>query len=167
MISIVRTRTLRALRSDLVDAETRAAAARTDADQHRQAAEMANDAAIRAELAMEELHERLARAHADAGRVEGELEALRAQNFLDTEDRAVMRMLLRTARKQVRADRVFVLFHRGVLHSVHATLEAAEAAAEAEGAPRAGWTTHAPGAAMPPAAEVVWRVQPLPLGGTR
>ncbi|MEU7566350.1 hypothetical protein AB0A99_10085 [Streptomyces fradiae] len=167
MISIVRTRTLRALRSDLADAETRAAAARTDAEQHQQAAEMANDVAIRVELAMEELHERLARAHADASRIEGELETLRAQNYLDTEDRAVLRMLLRTARKQARADRVYVLFHRGVLHSVHASLEAAEAAAEAEGAPRSGWTTHAPGAAMPPAAEVVWRVQPLPLGGTR
>ncbi|WP_374986546.1 hypothetical protein [Streptomyces fradiae] len=167
MICIVRTRTLRALRSDLADAEARAAAARTDADQHQQAAEMANDAAIRAELAIEELHERLARAHADTGRVEGELEALRAQSLLDTEDRAALRMLLRTARKQARADRVYVLFHRGVLHSVHASLEAAEGAAEAEGAPREGWTTHAPGAAMPPAAEVTWRVQPLPLGGAR
>ncbi|MEU3447229.1 hypothetical protein AB0H29_08360 [Streptomyces thermolilacinus] len=165
MFTLVRTRTLRALRADLKTAETLAAAARDEADQQRQAAEMATDAATRAELAIEELHERLARAHADTGRAEGELEALRAQTLLDTEDRAVLRMLLRTARKQARADRVYVLFFRGVLHSVHASMEAAEAAAEAEGAPRSGWTSHTPGAAMPPAVDVRWRVQPLPLGG--
>ncbi|CAL9420975.1 hypothetical protein [Streptomyces sp. enrichment culture] len=168
MISIVRTRTLRALRADLAAAEAAAAEARTEAGQQQQAAEMANDAAVRAESAIEELTERLARAHADTGRAEGELEALRAQVLLDTEDRAALRALLRTVRKQQAAlDRVYVLFRRGALHSVHASLEAAEAAAEAEGASRSGWTTHPPGAAMPPAADVLWRVQPLPLGGTR
>ncbi|MEU2770710.1 hypothetical protein ABZ628_28805 [Streptomyces diastaticus] len=39
--------------------------------------------------------------------------------------------------------------------------------AEAEGAPRSGWTSLGPGAAMPPAAEVPWRIQPLPLGGVQ
>lgn len=139
MITIVRARTLRGLHDQ-------AAAARAEAQQHRQAAEK-----LRADLA-----------HA-----EGELAVLRAQALLDTEDRAALRALLRAARKTSRTDRVYVLFRRGELHSVHATVEAAEAAAEAEGAPRSGWTAHPPGAALPPAAEVAWRVQPLPLGGAR
>jgi hypothetical protein len=75
-------------------------------------------------------------------------------------------MLLRAARKQeARADRVYVLFRYGRLHSVHTSREAAEIAAEGEGAPRSGWTSQLPGAAMPPADEVTWRVQPLKLGG--
>ncbi|WOI58625.1 hypothetical protein [Streptomyces fradiae] len=165
MITLVRTRTLRALRADLADAETRAAAARTDANQHQQAAELANDSAIRAESTIEELQDRLRRTIANEARAVGELAALRAQTLLDTEDRAALRMLLRTVRKQAAAlDRVYVLFHRGALHSVHASMAAAEAAAEAEGAPRSGWTAHAPGAALPAAAEVTWCVRPVPLG---
>lgn len=139
MITFVRTRTLRGLHDQVADA-------RAEAEQHRQAAE---------EL-------RAALAHA-----EGELAVLRAQALLDTEDRAALRALLRTARKNNRTDRVYVLFRRGALHSVHASIEAAEAAAEAEGAPRSGWTSHSPGAALPPAAEVAWRVQQLPLGGAQ
>ncbi|MBB0245050.1 hypothetical protein FNQ90_13260 [Streptomyces alkaliphilus] len=106
-------------------------------------------------------------ARAELARLEGELETLRAQQLLDTEDRAVLRMLLRTARKQRldRLDRVYVLFRYGALHSVHASLEAAEGTAEAEGASPDGWTSHRPGAGMPSAAEVTWRVQPLALGG--
>ncbi|MFE9222610.1 hypothetical protein ACFYN3_40745 [Streptomyces lavendulae] len=95
----------------------------------------------------------------------GELRAMRPEQLLDTEDRAVLRTLLRISRKRQTAPRVYVLFHRGQLHSVHATVEAAEGAAEAEGAPAGGWTSYTPGAALPSAAEVVWRVQPLPLGG--
>lgn len=148
MIAVVRTRTLRTLRADLAQAEAAAADARAEAARHRQDAATAQ---IRA-----------------AARTEGELETLRAQMLLDTEDRAALRMLLRTVRKQRAAlDRVYALFHHGRLHSVHTSLEAAEAAAEAEGAPRSGWTTHTPGAALPPAAEVTWRVQPLRLGGAR
>ncbi|WP_228974985.1 hypothetical protein [Streptomyces sp. DH12] len=146
MFTLVRTRTLRALRADLAEAEADATAARAKINEQRR---------------------NVARYTQAIDRAEGELKALRAQALLDTEDRAVLRALLRTARKQNAAlDRVYVLFRRGALHSVHASLEAAEAAAEAEGAPRSGWTTHPPGAAMPPAADVLWRVQPLPLGGT-
>ncbi|MEU3050112.1 hypothetical protein [Streptomyces sp. NPDC006984] len=147
-----------ALRDDLE-------AARQGRDQALAEAAAATDAAIRAEAVAEQQQCRLDRAHADRGRAEGELDALRAQSLLDTEDRQALRTLLRITRKQQHADRVYVLFRHGRLHSVHATLDAAEAAAEAEGAPRSGWTTHPPGAAMPPAAEVTWRVQPLPVGG--
>ncbi|MFB7077972.1 hypothetical protein [Streptomyces sp. NPDC056308] len=168
MIAIVRTRTLHALRDSLTEAETATAAARAEAEQHRKEGEITADSAIRAEIALEELRATLARTIADAARLEGELETLRAQSLLDTEDRQALRTLLRTTRKQnSRADRVYVLFHHGQLHSVHATPEAAEIAAEAEGAPRDGWTAHTPGAALPPACEVLWRVQPLPLGGVR
>ncbi|MEU3221209.1 hypothetical protein [Streptomyces sp. NPDC006971] len=125
------------------------------------------DSAIRAETTAETLRDELARAITAAARAEGELAALRAQHLLDAEDRVALRMLLRTARKeQARdADRVYVLLHYGALHSVHTTRGAAEIAAEAEGAPRSNWTTLTPGAAAPPASEVTWRVQPLPLGG--
>ncbi|TWV41326.1 hypothetical protein FRZ03_21325 [Streptomyces misionensis] len=168
MIAVVRTRTLRALRTGLSEAETEAAAARAEGEQHRKEAALATDSAIRAETALEELRAALARTTADAARLEGELEILRAQSLLDTEDRQALRTLLRVTRKQNgRAERVYVLFHRGELHSVHATAEAAESAAEAEGAPRSGWTAHTPGAALPPACEVLWRVQPLPLGNAR
>lgn len=158
MFRIVRTSALRAALDREAELRGELAAAKTQAD-------LATDAAIRAENVAEELQAALARHAADVGRSEGELETLRAQTLLDTEDRAALRMLLRIARKQNRADRVYALFRRGALHSVHATLEAAEAAAEAEGAPRSGWTSHAPGGALPPAAEAAWRVQPLPLGG--
>ncbi|MBQ1118637.1 hypothetical protein [Streptomyces sp. B15] len=166
MITLVRARTLNALRSGLSEAESAAAAAREEAEQRRAESRHSADSAIRAELVVEELRGALARSRADAARLEGELEALRAQSLLDTEDRQALRTLLRITRKHsAQADRVYVLFHQGQLHSVHATLEAAESAAEAEGAPRSGWTTHTPGAALLPAAEVTWRVQPLPLGG--
>lgn len=148
MITLIRTRHLAALRAEV---------SKIEAD--------ATVAAIRAGTTVEELRAALTRATTDAARLEGELETLRAQSLLDTEDRQALRMLLRTTRKQnSRAERVYVLFHHGRLHSVHPTVEAAESAAEAEGAPRSGWTTCTPGAAMPPACEVTWRVQPLPLG---
>ncbi|MFH9106140.1 hypothetical protein ACH4LN_07535 [Streptomyces albus] len=167
MITLIRTRTLNTLRSNLSEAEAAAAAAREEAEQHRAESQHSTDSAIRAELAVEDLQIALARSKADAARLEGELKALRAQSVLDNEDRQTLRTLLRITRKQNAPDRVYVLFRRGQLHSVHATLEAAESAAEAEGAPRSGWSTHTPGAALPPASEVLWRVQPLPLGGAR
>jgi hypothetical protein len=98
----------------------------------------------------------------------GELEATRSQVLLDAEDRVVLRMLLKQAKKQAaRPERVFVLFRHGELHSVHASRDDAEAAAEAEGAPRDGWTWHGPGEGVRPAQEVAWRVRTVPLGGTR
>ncbi|MDP9616419.1 hypothetical protein [Streptomyces demainii] len=160
-VRIVRTDTLQALRAELEQMRDQLAAARHEA-------ELATDSAIRAETTAERLHEDLLRVTADAARDAGELEILRAQTLLDTEDRATLRILLRTVRKQSpSANRVYALFRRGELHSIHASMEAAEAAAEAEGAPRSGWTSHTAGAALPPAREVEWRVQPLPLGGTR
>ncbi|MEV7442006.1 hypothetical protein AB0O22_12740 [Streptomyces sp. NPDC091204] len=176
MFRIVRTTTLRTLTAD------------RDALGHaRGEAETATDSAIRAETAAEVLADQLRRAKREADEeFEGmrailkqaaaerdearderdaarkEVEEARAQVLLDAEDRVALRVLLRTARRQD-ATRVHVLFHRGRFHSVHTTVEGAEAAAEAEGAPRGGWTAHAPGEALPPASEVVWRVQPLTL----
>ncbi|MER5357553.1 hypothetical protein [Streptomyces sp. NPDC002785] len=152
MIAIVRTRTLHALRARVSEAET---------------------ARVEAERCLEQsgnLRVVLDRAIADAARLDGELETLRAQSLLDTEDRQALRTLLRIARKQAaRADRVYVLFHFGELHSVHATQDAAEIAAEAEGAPRDGWASPATccGGAPARASEVPWRIRTLPLGGTR
>ncbi|MEU9764008.1 hypothetical protein ACWDRB_67710 [Nonomuraea sp. NPDC003707] len=109
----------------------------------------------------------LTAARDDLAHARGELDALRAQQLLDTEDRQALRTLLRVARKQAdRADRVYVLLHFGELHSVHATRDAAESAAEAEGAPRDGWTSSTTCCATPSAAaEVPWRIRTLPLGG--
>ncbi|MFI2315983.1 hypothetical protein AMK17_28390 [Streptomyces sp. CB00072] len=167
MITLIRTRTLDDLRSDLTNREADARAARSKVELHELERDLATGAANRAGATVEELRAALTRATQDAARLEGELEALRAQSLLDTEDRQALRTLLRTTRKQSsRADRVYVLFHHGRLHSVHPTVEAAEIAAETEGAPRSGWTTHTPGAALPPACEVTWRVQPLPFGTT-
>jgi len=176
MISFVRTKTLRELRADAAaaralraDAEGASAEAeglRKELAACRFAEGLANDAAIRGEHSVERLLQELDRANSNAARAEGQLEVLTAQQMLDTEDRAMLRMLLRIVRKQSRpADRVYALFRRGALHSVHATIDAAEAAAEAEGAPRSGWTRDVPGAGLPPAAEVAWRVQSLSLGG--
>ncbi|MCA1219269.1 hypothetical protein [Streptomyces sp. 8L] len=85
-----------------------------------------------------------------------------AEILLDSEDRVALRMLLRIVRKQSAGlDRIYALFRHGRLHSVHLSTDDAEAAAEEEGAPRDGWTSHAPGAGLPPASEVTWRIQPL------
>ncbi|MEV6141900.1 hypothetical protein [Streptomyces sp. NPDC051992] len=170
MIAIVRTRTLHALRAGASEARAAARAARIKSEQHQLVGDLATDAAIRAESAVETLRAALARTTADAARLEGELEALRAQSLLDTEDRQALRMLLRTARKQgSRADRVYVLLHFGELHSVHISWDEAEIAAEADGAPRTGWaslTTCGDGSPTP-AAGVPWRIRQVPLGGTR
>lgn len=156
MIAIVRTRTLRALRTAITETETAAAAARADA-------QSATASAIRAETALEDLRAEHARSITAAARTEGELETLRAQHLLDTEDRAALRMLLRQVRKTAaQRQNVFVLMRRGQLHSVHPTREDAEKAAEREGAHPSGWLTHgAPGTDVP-ASEVLWRIQPMP-----
>ncbi|MFH9563543.1 hypothetical protein [Streptomyces globisporus] len=165
MITLIRTRTLKALRTDLATAETEAENARAEADKCLEQSGELLDYLTHADDVAGELRSELAQSRLDAARLEGELEALRAQSLLDTEDRQALRTLLRATRKQnQRADRVYALFHHGRLHSVHPTMEAAEIAAETEGAPRSGWTNHNPGAALPPACEVTWRVQPLPFG---
>ncbi|AXQ57795.1 hypothetical protein ACQRET_20335 [Streptomyces koyangensis] len=178
MYRIIRTRTLHALR---VDQEA--------LPQYREEAVTAVQDAVAADLTVDRLSKRLAESEAqiedlravvqqvtrerDDARAEqdqerAEVEAARAQVLLDAEDRVVLRALLRTARRQdARATRVYALFRSGALHSVHATADAAEAAAETEGAPRSGWTSLGPGAATPSAAEVPWRIQPLPLGGVQ
>ncbi|QCX81074.1 hypothetical protein C9F11_37455 [Streptomyces sp. YIM 121038] len=147
MFRFVRTTTLDALRSD-------AATARAEAERHCAAAE----------AVAREHHAEADKLRGALAGAEGELVALRAQTHLDAEDRVALRMLLRSARRQSSLpDRVFVLFQRGALHSIHTTLDGAEAAAEAEGATPSGWTSLTAGAALPPASEVAWRVQPLPL----
>ncbi|MGW1353622.1 hypothetical protein ACWCQE_30775, partial [Streptomyces sp. NPDC002409] len=138
MIALVRTRTLTALRTSLAEAQTAASAAREEAEQHKWASELANDSAIRAEIALEKLQTTALQRAVDVAHLTGELETLRAQSLLDTEDREALRTLLCTTRKQnSRTDRVYVLLHFGEVHSVHTTWEEAETAAEAEGAPRA------------------------------
>ncbi|MEU7048047.1 hypothetical protein [Streptomyces eurythermus] len=159
MIAILRTRTLRALRTSL-------AAAETEAERLQQEVEIVSDSAIRAETTLEDLRDAHARSIADGARAEGELSALRSQILLDTEDRAVLRMLLRQARKAAGPQQVYVLLRRGAFHSVHASREAAEEAAEREGAPRDGWFVQGGQGAPPPTAEVPWRIQPVPLTGS-
>lgn len=166
MIRIVRTKTLRALQASITEAEAATESTRAEVGQRKKEAQTATDSAIRAETALEALRAEHARTATSAARNEGELKTLRAQHLLDTEDRAALRMLLRTARKTAAAQQhVFVLLKRGQFHSVHATREDAEKAAEREGAHPAGWLTHgAPGTDVP-ASEVLWRIQPMPLAG--
>ncbi|MFF3190529.1 hypothetical protein [Streptomyces misionensis] len=149
MIRIMRAATLAAL-------HTETEAARAEAARSVKDAAAAAEETVRARADLADLRATLAR-------VEGELTHLRTQQHLDAEDRVALRMLLRTARKQMAArDQVYVLFRRGELHSIHASQESAEGAAEAEGASRDGWVAFASGASVPPAAEVAWRVQRLP-----
>ncbi|WP_405184867.1 hypothetical protein [Streptomyces albidoflavus] len=164
MIRLTTTSRLRALEADR-DAARAAALELTSQAETAQAAGLA----LRAEL--DDTHHTMtalaAEYAAELEAARAEVEAARAQVLLDAEDRVALRALLRTARRQSRAlDRVYVLFRHGRLHSLHASADSAEAAAEAESAPRHGWTAHTPGAALPPAAEMAWRIQPLPLGGT-
>lgn len=60
----------------------------------------------------------------------------------------------------VRAEPVFILFYLGELHSVHATPEAAERAAEQHGASRHGWSDTVAGL---PASSVLWRITQAPV----
>ncbi|MEU9605047.1 hypothetical protein [Streptomyces sp. NPDC048057] len=169
MIALIRTRTLNTLRECLAEAETEAEAARAEAELCLEQSGNMLDVASRAEEEAEELRAALDQAMVDVAHLEGEMEALRAQSVLDTEDRQALRTLLRIVRKQsARADLVYVLFRSGELHSVHATQDAAQIAAEAEGARRDGWTTStAPCAAPVVASEIPWNIRPVHLGGTR
>ncbi|MFE4051218.1 hypothetical protein [Streptomyces sp. YIM B13518] len=165
MIAIIRTRTLRALRTALAEAETAAQDARTEAVRHRQDAQDATASATRAETLLEDLRAEHAALTAATARDAGQLETLRAQHLLDTEDRAVLRMLLRTARKTAAAQqRVFVLLKRGdQFHSVHPTREDAEKAAEREGADPHGWFTQGTPPTTAPGAELLWTIRPMPI----
>ncbi|MBA0054024.1 hypothetical protein E0L36_25185 [Streptomyces sp. AJS327] len=99
---------------------------------------------------------------------EAERDEARARPALEHEDQVALRALLRQARRQARkVPHVFVLYQRGRLHSLHSTVESAEAAAEAEGAPHSGWAPHIPGESLSPAAEVAWRICPMALGGAQ
>ncbi|MET8746179.1 hypothetical protein [Streptomyces sp. NPDC004728] len=175
MIRIIRTRTLRETDSRIVELHDRAETERTRAEklaaelaEERQAACDTGESLLRTQDVAETLRQELTAARDDLAHTKGQHTALSAQNLLDAEDRVVLRMLLRTTRRQqTTTDRVHVLFHHGRLHSLHATRDAAEIAAEAEGASRSGWTAGAPGAGLPPAEEVAWRIQQLPLSGTR
>ncbi|GAA3753907.1 hypothetical protein [Streptomyces tremellae] len=154
MFRVIRAGTLRALREAVETAERAAAQAEQTADH---TAELRADDHYDHEQQITELRKQLDEALADR-------QAAYAETLLDAEDRVALRMLLRTARKQAaRQERVYALFQRGQLHSIHVTQEAAELAAEAEGAARSGWSAFPPGAALPPATEVLWRVQALPL----
>ncbi|WP_329588865.1 hypothetical protein OG195_12445 [Streptomyces sp. NBC_01362] len=167
MIAVVRARTLNALRTSLAEAREAATAARIEVEQHKWASELATDSAIRAETALEKLQTTALQRAVDVAHLEGELETLRAQSLLDTEDRQALRTLLRITRKQAnRAAYVYVLLRFGEVHSVHTTRDEAEIAAEAEGASREGWVTHSTHGTAPAAAEVSWCIRPVQLGGT-
>ncbi|MFB4197741.1 hypothetical protein [Streptomyces carpaticus] len=167
MISIITTRRLREMTDDIdgLEAELRAVRADAAVVGHADAELVARVREADAEA--DALRARLLAEAGERARLEAEVERLRAQVLLDAEDRVALRQLLKVVRKQDRRDRVYVLFRRGAFHSVHLSSQAAEEAAEAEGADRAGWTRLAPGAALPPASETDWRIQALPLGGAR
>lgn len=186
MFRIIRSRALRGLRESAAESDKAAVesdlAAQTYSDEAEKWYEKYADESARADRAeacaeslSTELEQQVAGLTAvvrqtsrERDDARAEAEASREQVLLDAEDRVALRMLLRTVRRQAaRADRVYVLYRKGELHSVHLSQESAEESAEAEGAPRSGWTKGTPGAAMPPAVEVAWQVQALPLGGCR
>jgi hypothetical protein len=178
VIRIMTARRLRAL-------EEEATQAGQERDEAKAEAGTAADSAIRAELVVEELVkeiERLkaaktelhsglhavirtvtaerdeARAAVEAGRTE--VEEARAQVLLDAEDRVALRALLRMAKKQAAAPaRVSVLFEKGSIHSLHASREAAELTAEAEGVSREGWLSHGHGEGARPVLETGWSIR--------
>ncbi|MFD8147353.1 hypothetical protein [Streptomyces sp. NPDC059708] len=165
MYRIVRTTTHAALVADLDQARTERDQALAELDQTRadaaESEQVVEDGllAVIRQVTRERDVARIALAETGA-----ELAHAQAQVLLDAEDRVALRALLRTARKQGDdRDRVYVLFRRGSLHSLHRSAAAAEKAAEAEGAAPGGWTAAVPGAALPPASEVAWRVQALAL----
>ncbi|MFY1675479.1 hypothetical protein [Streptomyces sp. WMMC905] len=146
MYRLVKTTTYTDLRNDLTAAQQTCARLEAECDAVRQRLDAVDAARVDAERG--------------SARADGAMEVLRAQHLLDTEDRVVLRALLRTARRRQR-QRVYVLFRHGVFHSVHESEDSAEHAAEAEGASPNGWTRMAAGT---PAGEAAWRVQSLPLG---
>ncbi|MFD9351582.1 hypothetical protein ACFWCO_23470 [Streptomyces diastaticus] len=112
----------------------------------------------------ESLRHQLTEARAALVAAQTERDGLRAQQLLDTEDRAVLRALLRTARKQQAGpSQVYVLTRDGGFLSAHVTRDAAIEAAEADGAARDGWSSY-PADAKPPQGGTFWLVRPVPLG---
>ncbi|MFJ2186296.1 hypothetical protein ACIOJG_37435 [Streptomyces anulatus] len=182
MIRLVRSSTLREMDAQTVEMHNRAnyeygraenlaldvENAKTLLEEERTAACDMGENLLRAQDTVETLEKQLAAARDDLARAQGELDALRPQHLLDTEDRVALRTLLRTARRQeARADRVHVLYHHGQLHSVHATRDAAEIAAESEGADRDGWTSPRASDVPSHVYEVAWRIQALTLGSVK
>ncbi|WP_327269676.1 hypothetical protein OG233_22420 [Streptomyces sp. NBC_01218] len=87
MIAIIRTSTLRALRSDLAYTESCNADERAETDRQARAVELATDTVIRAEATIELLRKALAEAQADAASARGALaERCRLTNRLGTTD---------------------------------------------------------------------------------
>lgn len=182
MIRLVRSSTLREMNAQTVEMHNRASYeygraenltldvenAKVLIEEEKTAACDIGENLLRSQDLVETLEKQLAAARDDLARAQGELDVLRPQHFLDTEDRAALRMLLRTARRQeARADRVHVLYRYGRLHSVHSTRDAAEIAAEGEGADRDGWTSPLASDEPPHPNEVAWRIQALTLGSVK
>ncbi|MEV7867459.1 hypothetical protein AB0P17_15460 [Streptomyces sp. NPDC088124] len=166
MFRITRTKTQTALRAELDQAHADLAELRAVADALRSGADRAADAASRAELTAERLRDQLAATTSTSTRTEGELTVLRAQHLLDTEDRVVLRALLRTARKTQATERVHIVFRKGEVHSVHVTAEDAEDAAEREGA-AGNWAAVPPGTAQHTDGPAPWCIQRFPLQRTQ
>ncbi|WP_008411501.1 hypothetical protein [Streptomyces sp. SM8] len=125
--------------------------------------DIARDRAERHEVT-ESLRHQLAEARAALIAAETERDGLRAQQLLDTEDRAALRLLLRTARKQQAGpSQVYVLTRDRAYHSAHITRDAAMDAAAAAGAPCDGWSSH-PVDAEPPQGSTSWSIRTVPLG---
>lgn len=169
MFRITRTSHLQALRADLDDAlATEQTLRATVADSTSRATVIAEEAEmLRAELDRRttDWSDTIHQTRAELDQAHAELEAARAQVLLDAEDRVALRALLRTARRQdARADRVYLLYRHGTLHSIHTSLSAAEEAAEAEGAARSGWTASA-AASTPGEAEAPWLICPQRVSG--
>ncbi|KUJ69724.1 MULTISPECIES: hypothetical protein [Streptomyces] len=174
MIRIVRTRTLRENDSTVVELYERAEELAVELtnlhsqlEEEKQAACDFGESLLRTQDSEETLRKELAAARDDLAHTKGELTALTTKHLLDAEDRVVLRMLLKTARRHNdRADRVHVLFRHGRLHGVYATRDAAEIAAEAEGATRDGWAPLTTSFTAPaPDTEIPWRIEALRLKG--
>lgn len=182
MIRLVRSSTLREMNAQTVEMHNRATYEYGRAEnlavdvenvqalleEERTAATDMGENLLRCQDLVETLEKDLAAARDDLARAQGELSVLRSQQLLDTEDRAVLRMLLRTARKQdAQATRVHILFRYGRPHSAHATWEAASAAAESEGADRQGWTVPSTTDEARPPNEIAWRIESVRLGSVK
>ncbi|MFE9241763.1 hypothetical protein [Streptomyces sp. NPDC007007] len=182
MIRLVRSSTLREMNAQTVEMHNRATYeygraeklaidvenAQALLEEERTAACDMGENLLRSQDLVETMEKDLAAARDDLARAQGELSVLRSQQLLDTEDRAVLRMLLRTARKQeARADLVHILFRYGRPHSAHGTWEAAQSAAESEGADRQGWTSPSTTNEARNPNEIAWRIESLRLGSVK
>ncbi|WP_431776994.1 hypothetical protein [Streptomyces cucumeris] len=151
MIAICRTRTLRALRADLVEAQAATGAAQSEAEKYSREAGLLNDGLIRAEAGVEDLLRRVAETTAAVLEADREAEVLR-RRLAEAEARAA-------------APRtVFVLLRRGALHSVHESRGAAEKAAVADGACACCWVAVTAGDVARSGYDEPWVIRPFVLG---